>query len=312
LNFRNIHIYSDYSTRSLDLKLVAKKVASFFPNCSFEVRPPFFWYAAQSADSQGFDLDETAQSIARTRISDMKAPFDNQRLREHCPQLDTIMYEKNIIDSGCIKVTDRLRAENNTLKKPCRENRLHPEQPSSSPQPDFFILYDGFMLQRVLANSIPKDETSVENVHILFDSRLTCTFSEDDWRYHARAVICGTPSIISVPGIIEGPAKPKEFYIKQIQYGQQYGVNSLDEKLKQEFAKRFIDYNDIRINDAAIGYVLQALFFFLADGSPFCNYKYCRLFNAHWQESLIHSQIKSQKLCKNHLKLLKHFIKTKN
>jgi hypothetical protein len=274
-------------------------------------------YAAQSADSQGFDLNETAQSIARIRISDIKAPFDNQRLREHCPQLDTIMYEKNIIDSGFRKVTDRLRAENKTLNKPCRENRLHPEQPSSSPpplplKPDFFILYDGFMLQRILANSIPKNETSVENVHILFDSRLVCTFSEDDWRYHARAVICGTPSIISVPGIVEGPAKPKEFYIKQVQYGLQYGVNSLEEKLKQEFAKRFIDYNDIRINDAAIGYILQALFFFLADGSPFCNFKYCRLFNAHWQESLIHSQIKSQKLCKNHLKLLKQFIKTNN
>jgi hypothetical protein len=302
---------------------VTKKVASFFPNCSLDVRPPFLQYAADSADAQGFDSDEIAQSIARIRISDIKAPFDDQRLREHRPELDSIMYEKNLMGDGGggIKVKDSLRTESNTLNKPYHDHHLHHfhHQPSSSPppppQPDFFILYDGFLLQRLLAKLIPTNETCVENVHIIFDSRLTCTFSEDDWRYHARAVICGTPSVISVPGIVEGPAKPKEFYIKQIQYGLQHGVNGLEEKeeeLKQEFGERFIDYNDQRINHAAIGYVLQALFFFLADGSPFCNYKYCRLFNAHWQESLIHSQIRSQKLCKKHLKLLKHFIITNN
>lgn len=297
---------------------MTKKVASFFPNCSLDVRPPFLQYAVDSADSQGFDSDEIAQSIARIRISDIKAPLDDQRLSEHHPELDSIMYEKNLMGDGSdrIKATDSLRTENNTLNKPYHDHHLdhllHPPSSSPPPQRDFFILYDGFMLQRLLAKLIPTNETCVENVHIIFDSRLTCTFSEDDWRYHARAVICGTPSIISVPGIVEGPAKPKEFYIKQIQYGMQHGVNGLEEEeveeLKQEFGERFIDYNDQRISHAAIGYVLQALFFFLADGSPFCNYKYCRLFNAHWQESLIHSQVKSQKLCKKHLRLLNDFI----
>jgi hypothetical protein len=35
------------------------------------------------------------------------------------------------------------------------------------------ILYDGFMMQRLLGNLIHESENSIDNVHIVFDSRLT-------------------------------------------------------------------------------------------------------------------------------------------
>jgi|SRR5919108_3429954 hypothetical protein len=71
--------------------------------------------------------------------------------------------------------------------------------------------------------------------------------------------------------------------------------------LKKQFEGKYIDYEDNRINSVAIGYVLQALFFFLTDGDPFCDQKNCRLFNAHWLEDLIRTQMENPKLCKKHL-----------
>ncbi len=155
-------------------------------------------------------------------------------------------------------------------------------------------LYDGFELQRIVA---PKFQSDV--VHIIFTGLLTCTFSEDDWRYHARAVICGTPSIISTTGIIEAPAKPREFYVSQ--FGRD--ANSL----KKRLAGRFIDYGDRRMTEVATGYVLQALFFFVTGGEPFCESDSCRLYNAHWQEDLIRTQVENPALCLKHRSLANKF-----
>jgi hypothetical protein len=85
---------------------------------------------------------------------------------------------------------------------------------------------------------------------------LTCTFSEDDHRYHARAIICGTPSIISTSGIIEAPAKPKDFYLRQIGW---MPTAADIEDLKKQFAGKYIDYDDHRINSVITGYVIAML-----------------------------------------------------
>jgi hypothetical protein len=157
-------------------------------------------------------------------------------------------------------------------------------------------LYDGFVLQRILAEMIPVKEAG--HVHILFTDLLTCTFSEDDWRYHARAVVCGTPSIISTTGIVEAPAKPKEYYLAQL--------DSNVSNLKKRFSGRFIDYGDPLVTEAAAVYALQALFFFVSGGEPFCEEKNCLLYNAHWQEELI-STIKKGELCARHKEMANKF-----
>ena len=172
------------------------------------------------------------------------------------------------------------------------------KQPEQSA--DKLPLYDGFVLQRIFAGLIPAAES--DNVHIIFTGLLTCTFSEDDWRYHGRAVVCGTPSIISTTGIVEAPAKPREFYLAQL--GSMADVGSL----KKKFAGRFIDYGDNRITAAATSYALQALFFFVTDGEPFCEDRNCRLYNAHWQEELIHV-IEKGALCSRHRQMANKFNK---
>jgi hypothetical protein len=160
-------------------------------------------------------------------------------------------------------------------------------------------LYDGFVLQRIFEEMILASEA--DHVHIIFTGLLMCTFSEEDWRYHGRAVICGTPSIVSTSGIVEAPAKPREFYLAQFA-----GVE--DPTLKKQFAGRFLDYGDDRITDAAAIYALQALFFFVTGGEPFCDDRSCSLYNPHWQEELV-QMIEKGKLCSRHRETANKFNK---
>jgi hypothetical protein len=176
------------------------------------------------------------------------------------------------------------------LKQPFEKQ---PKQPEVA-----MPVYDGFVLQRIFAEMIPARE--LDHVHIIFTNLLTCTFSEKDWRYHGRAVVCGTPSIVSIPGIVEAPAKPRVFYLAQL--GRQLDVASL----KKRFAGRFIDYGDDRMSATCSLYALQALFFFVTDGEPFCDDKNCMLFNPHWQEELI-LMIENGKLCSRHRQVANKF-----
>jgi hypothetical protein len=181
------------------------------------------------------------------------------------------------------------------------------KQPKQKQDSMMIPLYDGFVMQKMFAEMIPSaEEISLAHIHIIFTSLLTCTFSEDDdWRYHGRAIICGTPSIVSTTGIVEALAKPREFYLSQL--GDMLAAADIG-SLKKKFAGRFIDYGDDRITAASINYALQAIFFFITGGEPFCNNKDCRLYNAHWQEDLIHT-IEKGILCRHHRNLANKFVK---
>jgi hypothetical protein len=158
------------------------------------------------------------------------------------------------------------------------------------------ILYDGFKLHGIFQNMIPKKERNLDNVHIILTDRLIGTFDEDDLRYHARVIVCGFPSIISTTGVVEAPAKPREFYIeKQLAGGDGLAL----EEIKKKFEGRFIDYDDARMAEILKGYVMQAIFYHVFR-EAFCEDKGCRLYNAHWQEEMIHAQIGGREFCKRH------------
>jgi hypothetical protein len=197
-------------------------------------------------------------------------------------------YEEKMIEQA--KIAD--------IKQPF-EKQPNQERDSMKMMMTTISLYDGFVMQKMFAEMIPAAELSLAHIHIIFTNLLTCTFSEDDWRYHGRAVICGTPSIVSTTGIVEALAKPREFYLAQL-LGGMAEDNGM---LKKKFAGRFIDYQEEdKITAASINYALQAIFFFITSGEPFCNNKDCRLFNAHWQEDLIHT-IEKKILCSHHRNL---------
>jgi hypothetical protein len=144
---------------------------------------------------------------------------------------------------------------------------------------------------------------SAKSCSIILTDRLFAT-PDDDKRLHIRASVYSFPSIISLSGIVEGPAKPKEFYIYKQRYSSLGAWELKQPEVKKKFKGEFIDYGDRRMAEVVKGYLAQAIFFYIS-GNPFCEKKPCRLYNAHWQKDLIYSQITSAKFCPKHTKILK-------
>tara|TARA_Y100000310_G_C20476852_1_gene712830 strand:- start:95 stop:895 length:801 start_codon:yes stop_codon:yes gene_type:complete len=164
----------------------------------------------------------------------------------------------------------------------------------------FGVLYDGFRLLRVFAELIPPDERGLGLVHIFLTNRLFVTWAEDQ-RYHARTSVYGLPSIISTTGLVEAPAKPREYYLLKQQY-EMLGKDILE--LNERFKGRCLGCEDSRLTPVMKGYVMQAVFYALS-GDPFCQDKGCKLYNAHWQEELIFAQLESHsEFCQRHAELL--------
>lgn len=168
------------------------------------------------------------------------------------------------------------------------------------------LLYDGFLVQKLFQKLIRKHEQELtfSKLEIIITDKLLCTFDESDWRYHARSLICGNPTLISTSGIVEGIAKPRDYYYKLYFFKEKHDI--VDE-LKKEYNGQFINYNDPRINDIIEGLVLQSLFYFINSGEPFCHDRNCRFFNAHFQDEVIRINIKEKKICQRHKSLLNKY-----
>ncbi|MEM3420932.1 MAG: hypothetical protein QW315_01545 [Candidatus Hadarchaeum sp.] len=166
------------------------------------------------------------------------------------------------------------------------------------------LLYDGVALKSLALRLIPEEERTQNHLHLIFTNRLFGTWEDADARYHARVSLYSFPCLISTTGIVEAPAKPREFYALRQHY-LALGAIAYEE-LKERFRGRFIDYDDERLTEVMKGYVMQALFYHLTS-NPFCEVKTCRLYNAHWQEEVILAQLgpKESEFCETHSKMLR-------
>ncbi len=205
--------------------------------------------------------EDISEKIAGCRIFDLKKPFE-----EHTPSAEDIEIEK----------------ENKDMSE--REE---------------MILYDGFEFHKAITELIPMNENKMDTLHIIFTNKLTCTFDESDFRYHARALIGSNPTIISTTGMIEAPAKPKQYYLDLMTNFSEKKV----EEIKKKYIGRFLDYHDSRISEITEGYLLQSIIYY-ETGEAFCVHKDCRLFNAHWQKDLFFSQLENKRFCKKHQEIL--------
>ena len=100
-------------------------------------------------------------------------------------------------------------------------------------------LLDGFELQRIYSDFLCEDEMEMGHVHVIFKDSLIATYDEVTRRFHARTLICGMPSLISTNGIIEAPAKPRDYYFKMMLSDL---LDLSNEEIKTKFNGRFIDY----------------------------------------------------------------------
>ncbi|MFB5609276.1 MAG: DUF6775 family putative metallopeptidase [Nitrosarchaeum sp.] len=210
-----------------------------------------------------YSKKNTAEKIASCRIFNPRKPYE-----KHNPTTDEIRFEEE-------NFQDTAKTEN-------------------------IIMYDGFEMQKTLTELISEEETASDLFHIFFTNKLTCTYDYNDYRYHGRALIGANPSIISTTGIIEAPAKPREYYLDLMTNFTQ-GINV--ESIKQKYKGMYLEYNDPRLSKIIEGYLLQAIFYFETQ-EAFCDKTNCRLFNAHWQKDLIYSQIENGKLCNEHQHML--------
>ena len=204
-----------------------------------------------------------AYDVAASRIRDLSVPF-----RRHEPSQEEVGFEME-------NVADTASTQNITY-------------------------YDGFELQSALGSVIPEHELSQDTFHVIFTNKLTCTYDHTDCRYHGRALIGSNPSIISTTGIIEAPAKPREYYMELIA-NSRIGINV--GALKEKFRGTFLEYHDPRIGEIVCGYIMQAVFYYETQ-EAFCGSSDCRLYNAHWQKDLLHSQLDSGRLCERHRGIL--------
>ena len=160
-------------------------------------------------------------------------------------------------------------------------------------------LYDGIELNKIIREVIPIAENTLNTLNIIFTNKLTCTFDENDFRYHARVWVGSNPTIISTTGIIEAPAKPKQYYMDLM---TNFSKESIEE-VKKKYKGEFLEYKDVRLPEIIEGYLLQTIFYY-ETGDAFCDNNQCRLFNAHWQKDLFNAQIENKKMCKKHENIL--------
>jgi hypothetical protein len=131
---------------------------------------------------------------------------------------------------------------------------------------------------------------------VIVTSQRLATHETDRW--HLRTVLMGAPSVISVSGIVEAPARPREYYV----------LKQSDPILAGEFLKArtdWLSHDDPRLTPVLRGFILQAIQFILDPaGFAFCDVSECVLSNPHWQAHLVRTHAAERlSLCPRHLAL---------
>lgn len=253
----SIYLYGSNGLPEYEIKELTDYLKNIYPKAKIEEREDFFSFLLKRSSS--LNIDELAKRITCSRVHSV-----SEQLKEFSPLPLEIEYEKKRL-SG-----------NKQLKG---------------------VIYDGFNLQAICRELLGLKEFAPSSCHIIFTNQLLASFDSNDRRYHLRVGVYGRPNIISVSGLVEALAKPKEYYIKM-----QMGQDVLT--LSQEFKGDIIEYEDTRITELLKGYCLQALFYHLT-GDPFCSDKNCRLYNAHWQKDALVAQIEAEyEFCPKHSEII--------
>ena len=218
---------------------------------------------------------KTIENISGCRIFDPKMPF-----KKHLPSKQEIDFEKSV----------------------CKDTKLMEKTTmvEDAESIEDVMMYDGFEVQNIIYDIIAENDSDTNNLHIVFTNKLTCTYDTADNRYHGRTVICSNPAIISTTGMIEAPARPREYYFEAMKCKTQ-GLDIQD--IKKNYSGKFLDYHDKRLSKISEGYLLQVIFYYIT-GDAFCDSLDCRLNNALFQNDLLYSHLKIGKLCNKHQALL--------
>lgn len=204
------------------------------------------------------------------------------------------------------KILDPRRKRETRVPLP-GEIRFEKNRLSNTTATIFGNIYDGLVIQEALRGLIPREEAGLHAVHIVITNQLLATWDDGDLRYHIRAAIYGVPALLSTSGLVEGPARPREFYMSKHGMGPGRWDSAAVSDVSERLRDRMLDHDDPRLTEVLKGYVMQAVAYHLT-GDPFCDDADCRLFNAHWQEELIRVQRAGpREFCPRHEEVLRRF-----
>lgn len=159
------------------------------------------------------------------------------------------------------------------------------------------VVYAGVELTFLLGKGLLGRGVLWRQMPIFVTRDYIATFDKNDLRWHLRYAVFSLPVIISLPGVIEAPARPRQYYLLRAQ-----GVP--DEMMPDSLRERYLITSDPRVSRVLAGIFLQG-FFYYQIGDPFCQDPSCALYNAHWQEELLRSQRDEPYiLCPEHQHLL--------
>jgi hypothetical protein len=249
-----VYLYSEPAAASLDLPQICNYVKNTLPPLEVVVRENFT--RSNLGAPTGKALSSLAEELARAKV---RNPL--RQVGDFTPLRGEVDYE---------------------------ERRL-----SDPDKKSWGILYDGYKLMRILQRMISQAEGNLSHIHVVFTNQLFGTWDENDQRYHARVSVYGFPSLISTTGIVEAPAKPREYYLLKQQYAALGMPDATAIELDTQFRGQFISHGDPRLTEVMKGYALQAILYHLW-GDPFCQDKSCRLYNAHWQLEVIGAQLEGE------------------
>lgn len=256
----SVHLYEGTAPSEVNAHELAAFLQQEVPPLAIDLRADFVSYWLERSGQQQRGAPAIARTLAQARVQDPGKP-----VLDRDPLPGEVDFELRFFTAGG--------------RKPAG------------------ILYDGHKLTAIYSELLVPDEVRAEHCHIALTNQLFGTWDENDRRYHARVSVYGFPSLVSTTGLVEGPAKPREFYL-----GRRMGADRAN--LEQALRGRYLEYGDPRLQEAVKGCLLQAVFYHVM-GEPFCEDKECRLFNAHWQEELIHAQTRPEAgLCKRHRDML--------
>jgi hypothetical protein len=284
-----VHLYDEGTCEALRVEGLAEELRAI-AGVGVEVRGEFVRHWATTAGGSRAAATTTkrlAEALVRARVVDPMARF--QPDREPMPV--------------------EIAAERRALETPGKTS--------------VGILYDGAVVQWLMAEvmdpaplppSVQKGGTAAafascpggtlpqrQECHVILTARLLGTWMAEDRRWHAHTALLGEPAMISTTGLVQAPARSREYY-----QGQALATSRLvprevvEAELQRSMADRMLLPGDARITQAALGCALQAIAFHVT-GSGFCETPTCRLFNARRQEDLVRSQCSDEAgLCPQH------------
>lgn len=260
-------IYGEPRCPQVDFDEVAAFIEGIVGQAPVETRGPLL---ESELDLPGGEekLSTLATVLARARVRDLEAPADGSAK----PLPGEIEYERRRLIN--------------------RKN------------PVFGILYDAYLYSDICREALGGGRSSSSRLNIVFTNQLIGTWDASDHRYHARTVLLGMPSLVSVSGLVEAPARSAGYYLAR-RSAEAMGLGE-EEKLEltEAFADDCLGHDDARLTEVAKGYAAQAVAYRMI-GEPFCDDQGCRLFNAHRQSELLYAQMGGDgDFCQRHREML--------